>query len=58
MAIKADSHYLNILLDPIKVCLDYRPKFGTSDSEGVSFNEFVKLLFVAHAHQRGSEGRA
>jgi len=44
MTIKSDSHYLNILLDPIKVCLDYRPKFGTSDAEGVSYNEFVNLF--------------
>lgn len=38
-----DSKYLNILLDPIKVCSQYTPKFGTSKKDGSTLSEFKNL---------------
>lgn len=39
-----DEKYLNIFLDPIKHCKNYRPKFGQANSnQGLSLNEFKTL---------------
>lgn len=38
------SRYLDILLDPLKACAKYKPKFGTDDDEGVSLDQF-KILY-------------
>jgi len=38
-----DEDYLELFLEPIRLCADYLPKFGTDDEEGVSLGEFRKL---------------
>jgi hypothetical protein len=39
----SDERYLNIVLDPIKVCAQYRPKFGQGQSAGLALAEFQRL---------------
>lgn len=35
--------YLNLILDPIRFCNDYKPKFGQGSSSGVTLSEFQRL---------------
>lgn len=39
----SDAQYLNIILDPIRVCAKYRPKFGQGKSNGFSLKQFQTL---------------
>ena len=39
-----ESQYVDLFLEPIRKCKDYRPKFGRSQNTGgVSVNDFLKL---------------
>nr|MCM0589776.1 hypothetical protein [Gloeotrichia echinulata DEX184] len=38
-----NNKYLNILLQPIKLCSEYTPKFGTSNQKGTTLIEFKDL---------------
>jgi hypothetical protein len=38
-----ELHYLNLLLDPLDACADYRPKFGTDEAAGVSLDQFKSM---------------
>jgi len=38
-----DSKYLAILVERIKVCKNYKPKFGKSGKTGLTLQEFTKL---------------
>lgn len=39
-----EEKYINIFLEPIRKCKDYKPKFGESqNSNGVSLDEFMQL---------------
>ena len=40
---KDDAEYLGLILDPIRVCALYRPKFGKGRGEGLSLDEFHAL---------------
>jgi len=35
-----EERYLNLLLDPLDSCAQYRPKFGTGEEEGVTLERF------------------
>jgi hypothetical protein len=37
---ESELHYLNLLLGPLDVCANYKPKFGTDEEEGVSLDQF------------------
>lgn len=39
----AEQRYLNLLLDPLDGCANYKPKFGTEEKEGVSLTQFKTL---------------
>lgn len=39
-----ELHYLNLLLDPLDACANYKPKFGTDNEEGVSLDQF-KIMY-------------
>jgi hypothetical protein len=36
----AEERYLNLLLEPLDLCANYKPKFGTSEDEGISLEQF------------------
>ncbi len=38
-----ESRYLELLLSPLDKCADYRPKFGSESSSGVSLDGFKRL---------------
>ncbi len=38
-----NSSYLDLLLEPIRLCSDYTPKFGTSNKDGNTLLEFKNL---------------
>ena len=38
-----DARYLGIVLDPIRACAHYKPKFGQGGAEGLSLAQFRKL---------------
>ncbi len=38
-----NNQYLDLLLEPIKLCSQYKPKFGTSNKDGNSLLEFKNL---------------
>ena len=38
-----DDEYLQIVLDPIRVCAQYKPKFGQGAKEGLTFEQFCEL---------------
>lgn len=38
-----DQRYLNLLLDPLYACANYKPKFGTDEEEGVSLDQFKSM---------------
>ncbi|OCQ94117.1 hypothetical protein BCD64_04935 [Nostoc sp. MBR 210] len=38
-----NNKYLDILLQPIKLCSEYTPKFGTSNKSGTTLTEFKNL---------------
>lgn len=38
-----DERYLSLILDPLRVCADYRPKMGMGVDAGVSLQDFQKL---------------
>lgn len=38
-----NNRYLDILLEPIKLCSQYKPKFGTSNKDGTTLLEFKNL---------------
>jgi len=40
---KTEESYLKLLLDPLDKCANYKPKFGSVDSKGVSLSEFKDL---------------
>src|SRR5437762_1771607 len=37
---EAEQGYLNLLLDPLDACAQYKPKFGTEDIAGVTLEQF------------------
>ncbi len=39
----SDTRYLDMLLEPIRVCAHYRPKFGQGQSAGLALPEFQAL---------------
>lgn len=39
----SDKRYSDIFISPLRECLNYRPKFGHSASEGFTLDEFLKL---------------
>src|SRR5947207_4063675 len=39
-----EQEYLNLLLDPLDGCANYKPKFGTDEEEGVSLSQF-KVMY-------------
>jgi len=41
--LNSDEKYLNIILSPIRVCANYRPKLGQRTSEGYTLEGFQKL---------------
>jgi hypothetical protein len=42
--VESDEEYLGIVLDPIRVCARYKPKFGKgARGDGLTLNEFQKL---------------
>ncbi|NET55986.1 MAG: hypothetical protein F6K47_07390 [Symploca sp. SIO2E6] len=43
MCLTRDEKYLNIILSPIRVCANYRPKLGQRTSEGYTLEGFQKL---------------
>lgn len=38
-----DRHYLDVFLEPLYVCADYLPAFGTSGTEGLKLADFQSL---------------
>ncbi len=38
-----DEEYLELFLEPIRLCAGYLPKFGTDDEDGVSLAQFRTL---------------
>lgn len=38
-----DAEYVEVLLEPIRMCHDYRPKFGRGGRAGLSLHEFKRL---------------
>lgn len=38
-----DAEYLDVVLEPIRVCAHYRPKFGQGQGEGLTLREFQTL---------------
>jgi hypothetical protein len=38
-----EQRYLNLLLDPLDVCANYKPKLGTDEQEGVSLERFKAM---------------
>jgi len=38
-----DKRYLNILVDPIRVCASYKPKMGQGGKEGLSLRDFQRM---------------
>ncbi len=38
-----DAAYLDIVLEPVRVCADYQPKFGQGIRAGLSLDEFQHL---------------
>ncbi len=66
---RTDKEYLDLFLEPIRLCTDYLPKFGTDDEAGISLSEFralyggdplyhwigfdSKLMFAAHKASGG-----
>jgi hypothetical protein len=38
-----DARYLKIVLDPIKVCAHYKPKFGQGAKDGLTLTQFRRL---------------
>lgn len=43
MIYKRDEQYLKTVIDPIRVCAKYKPKFGQGRSNGLSLPEFQSL---------------
>ena len=41
--IEDDNRYLQIVLDPIRVCAKYKPKFGQGKSDGLTLGQFQTL---------------
>jgi hypothetical protein len=35
--------YMDLLLDPLRACAQYKPKFGTDDGDGISLEQFQDL---------------
>ena len=40
---KYDAKYLEVILDPIRVCQKYKPKFGKGQGEGLTLEQFQSL---------------
>jgi hypothetical protein len=40
---RGDQHYLEVVLDPIRTCAQYRPRFGRGQAAGVALAEFQAL---------------
>lgn len=38
-----EQKHIDIFLAPIKKCMEYKPKFGTNNSDGVSYSDFSTL---------------
>jgi hypothetical protein len=38
-----EEKYLNLLLDPLDACANYKPKFGTEEAAGVSLEQFKTM---------------
>lgn len=38
-----EERYLNLLLDPLDECANYKPKFGTNDEDGISLERFAEM---------------
>ncbi|MFQ5930406.1 MAG: hypothetical protein ACE5MK_11965 [Acidobacteriota bacterium] len=38
-----DAKYLEIIVEPIRVCAKYKPKFGRGHEQGYSLADFQKL---------------
>ena len=38
-----DEKYLKIFLEPLKICAEYRPAFGSNKDEGISLSDFQVL---------------
>jgi len=38
-----EDRYLDLLLDPLTECANYKPKFGTDESDGVSLAQFTDM---------------
>ncbi|MHB1863177.1 MAG: hypothetical protein ACYCVL_09425 [Gemmatimonadaceae bacterium] len=38
-----DAHYLDVLLEPMRLCASYKPAFGKQDEDGVSLSQFRAL---------------
>jgi hypothetical protein len=44
LANEQNKKYLDILLEPIKLCSGYTPKFGTSNKDGTPLLEFKNFV--------------
>lgn len=38
-----DAEYLNLIIEPIKICAKYKPKFGQGTKDGLTFTKFKTL---------------
>lgn len=43
MPANADSYYIDVLLQPLRLCANYTPKFGGSEENGTSLDSFREL---------------
>lgn len=43
LPVSSDAHYLALVLNPIKVCRSYKPKFGLGAGAGISLEQFKRL---------------
>ena len=43
MLSKNDAKYLEVILDPIRVCAKYKPKFGQGAGAGLTLEQFQGL---------------
>jgi len=43
MTMTEDARYLQIVIEPIRVCVHYKPKFGQGNTSGITLSEFQTL---------------
>ena len=46
MPLQEDQKYFNIVIEPLQVCMKYKPKLGHGGKDGYSLKEFRSIAMI------------